>query len=176
MTTLLALYSYDQIAPILIRYNISAIWRYFSLENISKDNKFILIEGFSKFVTDLLISRNILQFYSTIINIFPYEKVRYSNILSISIELSVLYEGNYTLIITKDKFSLQIIIVRLEQLIKEFLQLYSFLYYIDLGYIFGFVRRGNYYRLTFRRLTNYSTSYIKNEFAGRLLNYIISLI
>ena len=84
---------------------------YFNFEDILKDNNFISIKGFSKLISNLLISRKILQLYSTIIYLFLFDIVYYINILSTSIEFSILYENNNKLTITNDYYSLRIIII-----------------------------------------------------------------
>ena len=121
------------------------------------------MENVSQIVSNLIISRNILYFYSTNINLFSYKKVYYINILSISIELIIPNKGNYTLFITKDNYDLQIIIVQPKQLIKNLLKLNYFLSRLRLSYIFDIIYRDSYYRLTFRRKTNSSNIIIKKK-------------
>ena len=94
-------------------------WDWFHLKDIAKDNEFVEAEGFDKIVDYLFIREYELHVHGVVIDFFTHEMMSDINVLDASMELSVLDEDNYALIVVEDYNDLRVRVPRSQKLIKK---------------------------------------------------------
>ena len=94
-------------------------WNWFHLKGIAKDNEFVETEGFDETVDYLFIREYELHVHGVVIDFFTHEMMGDVNVLDTNMELSVLDEGNYALIVVEDYNNLRIRVSGSQKLIEK---------------------------------------------------------